>query len=263
MTAGSEQQRVLVTAGAAGIGRAIAEAFLTNGARVHIADIDSDAIDTMCSANPAVTSSVVDVCIETEVARTVDEAIAALGGDINVMVNCAGIGGPAAFVEDLSLDDWHRCIAVNLDGTFLFTRAVAKSMKSAGSGCIINISSTAGWHGYPLRSPYASAKWAIIGFTKSIAMEVGPSGVRVNAICPGSIAGERMDRVIANEASAKGVSEESIRTHYTNSCSMRTFIEAEAIADMAVFLASPAAKRVNGQAINVDGHLENPGGLDT
>ncbi len=258
----SNEQRVLVTAGASGIDRAIAEAFVANGARVHIADIDTSAIDAMCAANPDVTSSVTDVADEHEVARTVDEAVNALGGEINVMVNCAGIGGPASFVEDLSHDDWRRCIAVNLDGTFLFTRAVAASMKAAGSGSIINISSTAGWHGYPLRSAYSSAKWAIIGFTKSMAMEMGPSGVRVNAICPGSINGSRMDTVIANEAKVKGVSEETIREHYTKSCSLRTFIDAEDIADMAVFLASPAAKRVSGQVISVDGNLENPGGLD-
>lgn len=256
------EQRVLVTAGGAGIGRAIAEQFLNNGARVHIADIDTDAIELMRRDNTSVTASFTDVADEQAVARTVDEAVAALNGDINVMVNCAGIGGPAAFVEELSLEDWRRCIAVNLDGTFLFTRAVAASMKAAGSGCIINISSTAGWHGYPLRSAYAAAKWAIIGFTKSMAMEMGPSGVRVNAICPGSINGDRMDRVIANESRAKGIPEEVIREGYTKSCSLRTFIDAEDIADMAVFLASDAAKRISGQAMNVDGHLENPGGLN-
>lgn len=255
-------QRVLVTAGGSGIGRAIAEAFLSTGARVHIADIDGGAISDMCAANPPVSATAADVSDETDVARLISEAREQLGGDINVMVNCAGIGGPAAFVEDLSLEDWRRCIAVNLDGTFLCTRAVAGSMKSAGEGSIINISSTAGWHGYPLRSAYASAKWAIIGFTKSTAMEMGPSGVRVNAICPGSINGARMDSVIANESKAKGISEDVIREQYTKSCSLRTFIDAEDIADMAVFLASPAAKRVTGQAISVDGHLENPGGLD-
>ncbi|MCP4298184.1 MAG: SDR family oxidoreductase [Proteobacteria bacterium] len=255
-------QRVLVTAGGSGIGRAIAEAFLASGARVHIADIDASAIAAMCADNPGATSSVTDVANEQEVTRTVDEAVQSMGGDINVMINCAGIAGPTAFVEDLSFADWHRCIAVNLDSTFLFTRAVAVSMKAAGSGSIINISSTAGWHGYPLRAAYASAKWAVIGFTKSMAMEMGPSGVRVNTICPGSINGARIDSVIANESKAKGIPEEAIRKRYTKSCSLRTFIDAEDIADMALFLASPAAKRVSGQIMNVDGHIENPGGLD-
>ena len=262
MADSAQQQRVLVTAGGSGIGRAIAEAFLAIGARVHIADIDGNAISDMCAANPLVGASAADVSSEHDVERLIGEATHSLGGDVNVMINCAGIGGPAAFVEDLSLEDWRRCIAVNLDSTFLCTRAVARSMKSSGAGSIINISSTAGWHGYPLRAAYSSAKWALIGFTKSMAMEMGPSGVRVNAICPGSVNGPRMDTVIANESRAKDIPEEVIRERYTKTCSLRTFIDAEDIADMAVFLASPAAKRVTGQAISVDGHIENPGGLD-
>ena len=135
-------------------------------------------------------------------------------------------------------------------------------MKAAGNGAIINISSTAGLYGYPLRSAYASAKWAVIGFTKSMAMEMGPSGVRVNVICPGSVSGTRMDTVIANESQAKGIPEQEIRERYAKTCSLRTFIDAEDIANMAVFLASSAAGKVSGQVISVDGHIENPGGLD-
>jgi len=257
-----DSQRVLVTAGGAGIGKAIAQAFLQSGARVHIADVDSDSVSALVKANAGIGGTVADVTNESDVARAVGDARQHLGGDVNVLVNCAGIGGPAAFVENLNYDDWRRCIAVNLDGTFLCTRAVIAAMKSAGSGSIVNISSTAGLYGYPLRSAYASAKWGIIGFTKSMAMEAGPSGVRVNAICPGSIDGDRMDAVIANEARAKGISEEIIRERYRNTCSMRTFIDASDIADMAVFLASAAASRVTGQAICVDGHIENPGSLD-
>jgi NAD(P)-dependent dehydrogenase (short-subunit alcohol dehydrogenase family) len=257
-----DSQRVLITAGAAGIGRAIAEAFLQTGARAHIADIDSNSISTMCKANQGVSGTIADVSNEDDVARLFDDAREHLGGEINVLVNCAGIGGPTAFVEELSYEDWHSCIAVNLDGTFLCTRAVAASMKAAGGGSIINISSTAGLYGYPLRSAYASAKWGVIGFTKSMAMELGPSGVRVNAICPGSVNGVRMDEVISNEARAKGIDEEVLRDRYKKSCSLRTFVDAEDIADMAVFLASDAARRVTGQAISVDGHIENPGGLE-
>ena len=135
-------------------------------------------------------------------------------------------------------------------------------MKEQKSGRVINISSTAGWHGYPLRSPYAAAKWAVIGFTKSLAMEVGQFGVTVNAICPGSVDGDRMDRVIAAEAKEKGVSEQVIRDNYTKSCSLRTFINGQDIADMALFLASENASKVSGQIMNVDGHLEAFGGLE-
>lgn len=255
-------QRVLVTAGGAGIGKAIAQAFLQSGARVHIADVNSDSVDAFVNASAGISGTLADVSIESDVTRAVADARQHLGGDVNVLVNCAGIGGPATFLENLDYEDWRRCIAVNLDGTFLCTRAVIAAMKAAGNGSIINISSTAGLYGYPLRSAYASAKWGIIGFTKSMAMEAGPSGVRVNAICPGSISGERMDAVIIKEARAKDISEEIIRERYRNTCSLRTFIDASDVADMAVFLASDAASRVTGQAISVDGHIENPGGLD-
>lgn len=254
-------QQVVVTAGGSGIGRAIAEGFLQSGARVHIADIDAAAIAAMCKDNPTVSSSMADVSDQEQVRHLFAQARAHLTG-IDVLVNCAGIGGPAALVEDLSYENWRRCLAVNLDGTFLCTRAVATQMKAKGSGSIINIASTAGLYGYPLRSAYASAKWAIIGFTKSMAMEMGPSGVRVNAICPGSVNGPRMDTVIANEAKAKGIAAAAIRQRYAKTCSLRTFIDAEDIANMAVFLASPAGKRITGQAISVDEHIETPGGLD-
>ena len=183
-------------------------------------------------------------------------------GGLEVMVNCAGIAGPTALLEEIALADWRRCVGVNLDGTFLCCRKAIRLMRRAGKGCIINISSTAGWHGYPLRTPYSAAKWAIIGLTKSIAMELGPAGIRANVICPGSIDGGRMDRVIEAEAVRKNLSAEQIREKYTAGVSLRTFIAARDIADTALFLASPAASKITGQVINVDGHLENIGGLD-
>ena len=252
---------VVVTAGAAGIGRAIARAFLAEGDRVHVVDVDGGAIRTLQSEIPEISATEGDVTDEALVERVISGRVEETGG-IDVMVNCAGIAGPAALAEDVSLEDWRRCLGVNLDAAFLFAKHVIPNMRNRGSGCIINISSTAGWHGYPMRSPYASAKWAVNGLTKSLAMELGPVGIRVNAICPGSINGDRMDRVIAAEAKNKGVSAQEIRDAYTRGCSMRTFIDAEDIADMAIFLASDKAARVTGQILNVDGHLENPGGLD-
>ena len=250
-----DSSKVLITAGASGIGRAIAEAFTLAGASVHIADIDPTAVERMCQDNPGISGTVADITNEEDVNRLLRDALECLGANVTVLVNCAGIGGPAAFVEDLSYSDWSRCLAVSLDGTFLCTRAVAPAMKAAGNGAIINISSTAGLYGYPLRSAYASAKWAVIGFTKSMAMEMGPSGVRVNVICPGSVSGTRMDTVIANESQAKGIPEQEIRERYAKTCSLRTFIDAEDIANMAVFLASSAAGKVSGQVISVDGHI--------
>lgn len=255
------QQTVLITAGAGGIGHAIAMAFHDSGAGVHVADSDANAVKKMAAEQPGICTSVADVADEGAVEGVFERHCARFGG-LDIMVNCAGIAGPTALIEEIEPADWRRCVAVGLDGTFLCCRKAIPLMRRAGGGCIINISSTAGWHGYPLRTPYAAAKWAVIGLTKSIAMELGPAGIRANVICPGSIDGERMARVIAAEAAHKNLSEAQVRQKYTAGVSLRTFITAADIADAALFLASPAASKITGQIINVDGHLESVGGLE-
>ena len=254
------QQKVIVTAGASGIGAAIVDKFLSGGALVHVADIDAGAVAAIPQQS-GLTASIADVSKEEDVATLFETALSNMGG-LTVLVNCAGIAGPTAAIEQISLADWRACLAVNLDGTFLCSRLAAMHMKEARSGAIINLSSTAGLMGYPLRSPYASAKWALIGLTKTLAMELGPFGIRVNAICPGSVDGPRMDAVIAAEAKQKGVEARVIRERYAAGASMRTFVTAEDIANLAAFLASPEAARVSGQAIPVDGHTENTGSLE-
>jgi len=257
-------RRVLITAGASGIGNAIAGLFAQEGAKIHIVDIDQNAINRLIEANPAVDDWVIsqaDVSDEQTVAEIFSTQSKKFDG-IDILVNCAGIKGPTGPVEDLKLLEWRQCLAVNLESAFLCARSAVPMFKHQGSGNIINISSTAGWHGYPLRSPYAAAKWAVIGLTKSLAMELGPFGIRANAICPGSVNGDRMDRVIKDEAKEKNLTEDQVRTAYTNSVSLRSFIDAEDIAQTALFLGSRAASRITGQAISVDGHLENFGGLD-
>lgn len=225
---------------------------------MHVVDIDPQAAEKFAEEVPEIRVSVGDAASEAEARHIARQHVSAYGG-IEVLVNCAGIAGPTAPLESVEFDDWHRCLAVNLDSAFLYCRALIPSMQNAKRGSIINISSTAGWHGYPLRSPYAAAKWGVIGLTKTLAMELGPFGIRVNVICPGSINGERMDRVIAAESRQSGLSQEAVRKKYANSCSLRTFIDAEDIAKMALFLASPAAGRITGQILNVDGHVENVG----
>ncbi len=259
----SDVQRVLVTAGASGIGYAIAQAFAKqDNTRVHIADVDAQAVDNL-APQPQISASVADVSVEEQVEKLHASACARLGGDITVLVNCAGIAGAVVAVESLSCRDWDRCIAVNLNSAFLCIRAVAAGMKAVGGGAIINLSSTAGLHGYPLRAAYAAAKWGLIGLTKTVAMELGPSGVRVNAICPGSVEGERMDRVIAAESKTRNIPADVLRTRYARAYSMRTFVSAQDVANMAVFLASPQAVHISGQAIAIDGHTEDSGGLES
>jgi len=249
-------KRVLITAGGAGIGRAIANAFCAAGARVHVCDIDAEALADARDQWPALGTTLTDVAEPDQVDRLFDEAIGRLGG-LDFMVNNAGIAGPTAAVEDCDLEGWRRTLAVNLDGTFYCARRAIPHLKAAGGGAIVNMSSSAGLFGYPLRSPYVAAKWAIIGFTKTLAMELGPFGIRANAICPGPVSGPRMDRVIAAQAAARGVPEQQIRDSYTRNVSLRRFIEPEDIANAVLYLCSPAGAKVSGQAFPVDGHTES------
>jgi NAD(P)-dependent dehydrogenase (short-subunit alcohol dehydrogenase family) len=242
----------MVSAGGAGIGRAVAAAFAAQGAAVRVCDVDEAALADLPEG---VTGVVADVAEEAGVDRWFDAALADLGG-LDVLVNNAGISGPTAAVEDVSPAEWRRCLAVCLDGQFLCARRAAPVMKRQGSGSIINISSTAGLFGYGLRTPYAAAKWGVIGLTKSLAVELGPHGVRANAICPGAVEGDRMVRVIAAEARLRGRSEDELRAEYTSGSSIARFVDPREIADACLFLASPAARMISGQALAVDGHTE-------
>ena len=233
--------RVIVTAGGAGIGRAIAQTFLDAGARVHICDVDP-------KTKP---DTVTDVAKVADVDRLFDEAIRKLGG-LDVLVNNAGIAGPTAKVEDVDPADWDRCIAVDLSGMFYCTRKAMPHIKRAGGGSIVNLSSAAGRHGFPQRSPYSAAKWGVVGFTKSLAVEAGPDQVRVNAILPGIVEGERIERVIAAKAKATGVSYEEFQSKFLETTSLHSTVSAQVIANMALFLCTPAGAKITGQALAVD-----------
>ena len=240
--------RVLVTAGAAGIGRAIAQTFVDNGARVHVCDIDEGALATLPEK---VTRTKTDVANLTEVNRLFEDVQRHLGG-LDVLVNNAGVAGPTAKVEDIRPEDWDRCIAVDLNGMFYCTRKAMPLIKAAGGGSIVNLSSAAGLHGFPQRSPYCAAKWGVVGFTKSLSVEAGPDKVRVNCICPGIVEGERIDRVVDAKARSLGVSRESFLEKFLETTSMRSTVSAQEIANMALFLASDEGKHITGQALAVD-----------
>ncbi|MBW2493581.1 MAG: SDR family oxidoreductase [Deltaproteobacteria bacterium] len=250
------RQRVLVTAGASGIGECVARAFARDGARVHICDSDERAIEQMLAANQGViTGTLADVSDPDAVDRLFDHVESVLGG-LDVLVNNAGIAGPIGPVEDIAPEAWRRTIEVNLDGQFLCARKAVPLLKSAGGGCIINMSSTAGLGGCPNRSPYVASKWAIIGLTKTLAMELGIFGIRVNAICPGSVEGERIRRVMEADAAVLGKSVEEVRATYVAGNSMRTLIQPEEIASLARFLCAESSSHITGQALGIDGHTE-------
>jgi NAD(P)-dependent dehydrogenase (short-subunit alcohol dehydrogenase family) len=247
---------VLITAGAAGIGRAIAEAFISQGHRVHVCDIDQGAIDAFLQANPEARATHADIA---DVAQ-VDQVFAELAdrhGRLDILVNNAGIAGPTAHVEDIETTDWDQTIAVNLNGQFYCARRAVPMLKAVRGGSIINMSSSVAFSGCPMRAAYTAAKWAVIGFTKTLAMELGPDGIRVNAICPGSVEGPRIDAVIERDAQRRGIAAEEIRDLYLRQSSLRSFISAEDVANLAVFLASDAGAKISGQALGLDGHTES------
>lgn len=248
--------RVLVTAGASGIGAVIARAFTEAGAHVHVCDIDRAALDRLAVQAPGITSSAADASIERDVDLVFDDVRGTLGG-LDVLVSNAGIAGPTGPVESMDASLWERTVAVNLHSQFLFARrAVPLLRESRANPCIVAMSSVAGRLGYAFRTPYASTKWAVVGLMKSLAIELGPQGVRANAILPGIVEGERINSVIAARAAATGVSADAMRDEYIRKTSLRRMVSAEDVAAMALFLCSPAARNISGQAVSVDANIE-------
>lgn len=249
-------QRVLVTAGASGIGRAIAQAFAAGGARVHVCDLNEAALNEVRSAIPGVSTSLCDIGKRAEVERMVAEAAAALGG-LDVLVNNAGISGPTASVETMNPDEWEAVMNVNLNGTFNVTRHAIPHLKQSANGVILVMSSLAGRFGYPNRSPYATTKWGLIGFTKTLSRELGDFGIRVNAILPGAVDGPRIDSVLEGRAAASGRSVAQERAAALANQSIQRFVAPEDIAALAVFLASTAGRSISGQILPIDGDSQS------
>ena len=247
--------RVMITAAASGIGRAIAETFLENGARVYICDVAEERLSECATALPGIGMQRVDVSDPVQVERLFEKSSAYLGG-LDVLVDNAGIAGPTAPIEDVTPKEWDRTMAVNINSQFYCARRAVPLIKSAGGGSIVNMSSSAGLLGYPMRSPYAASKWAIIGLTKTMAMELGEFGIRVNAICPNAVEGSRMDAVIKAEARTRGITEKEVYDGLVRGTSMRTFVTVSDVANMILFLCSEAGSKISGQALSIDGHTE-------
>jgi len=241
---------VLITAGANGIGAVMADAFAAAGYRVWVTDIDAAAV----AASPH-RATCADVRIEAQMQALAAEIAAGWGG-LDVVCANAGIKGPTASIADMPLDGWRDCLAVNLDGAFLTAKHTIPLLQRGA--CVLFTSSTAGIYGFPYRSPYAAAKWAVIGLMKTLAMELGAQGIRANAILPGSVNGPRIDRVFADEAAAKGMSPQAVRAGYEAGTALRSLVDAQDVANMAVFLASDGGRLISGQTITIDGFTINP-----
>jgi NAD(P)-dependent dehydrogenase (short-subunit alcohol dehydrogenase family) len=255
MELGIKGLRVLITAGASGIGLKAVEAFLREGAKVHTCDIDKEALAALKKNQPSVTQSVCDVADRAQVAALFKDALAALGG-LDCLVNNAGIAGPTGPVHEINPEDWDRCIDVTLTSQFNCTRLAVEHLKASKNPSIINLSSAAGKFGFPNRSPYAAAKWGVIGFTKTLAMELGQYGIRANAILPGPVDGDRIRRVFQAKAQIAGKSMLEIQNATLANASIKELVPPSQLADMMVFLASPRAGTLSGQAISIDSDVQ-------
>jgi NAD(P)-dependent dehydrogenase (short-subunit alcohol dehydrogenase family) len=256
MDLGIDNLRVLVTAGAGGIGLRIAQTFLREGARVHVCDIDERATTELEGSHPALSVSICDVADRIQVDRLFADAVGHLGG-LDCLVNNAGVAGPTGAVQDIEPQDWDRCLQVNLTGQFNCARLAIPHLLAGpdgGRNCsMMNVSSLAGRFGFALRAAYAASKWGVIGFTKSLALELGPRGVRVNALLPGIVSGERQRRVLEAKAEARGIGFDEIERMAFSNTSIKEYVTAEQLADLAVFVASPRARTISGQALSVCG----------
>ena len=247
--------RVLVTAGASGIGRAIADLFLDQGAQVHICDVSDTFLADFRSTHPKAGCTKADVSSDSEVKHLFNEIEKSLGG-LDILVNNAGIAGPTGGVDEISSEDWRRTLDICLTGQYLCAHHAVPMLKQASGGAIINLSSAAGRFGYAFRSPYAAAKWGVIGFTQSLAKELGPENIRVNAILPGIVEGPRITGVIQARADQYGVSYAEMEKTYLDRVSMRRMVTAQDVAAAALYLASPAGRNISGQSLGVDANVE-------
>ena len=249
-------QRALITGAGSGIGKVMAQHFEKAGARIWICDADTNNLEQSLKENPDWNGTPCDVSDENQVDQLFKEMSDSFGG-LEILVNNAGIAGPTAPVEEIDPGDWRRSVGVNLNGAFYCTRLATPLLKNSPKASIINISSVAGRLGFARRLPYASTKWAMIGFTESLAKELGPSGIRVNALLPGIVEGPRIEGVFQARAESEGVPYEEVRDRVLNNVSMKRMVSAGDVAEMAVFLCSEAGKNISGQSISVCGNVEN------
>lgn len=255
MNSGLAGMRALVSAGASGIGLAIADTLIAHGARVHICDVSEEFLAEFRKARPEAGATRADVSNEADVERLFLEAGKNLGG-LDVLVNNAGIAGPTGGVDEIAPADWRRTIDVCLTGQFLCAHFAVPMLKAAGGGSIVNMSSAAGRFGYAFRTPYSAAKWGVVGLTQSLAKELGPVNIRVNAILPGIVAGPRMENVIAARAAQLGVEYAEMEKTYLERVSLRRMVTAQDVAETVLFLVSRAGQNISGQSIGVCGNVE-------
>jgi len=253
-----KNKKIIISAGASGIGWSATKLFLNRGATVYLCDIDKKLLNKTKKHplnNKKLFSYECDASNENQVS-TFFKQVSKKTKKIDALINNVGIAGPTGSLEKLKSKDWENTLHVDVNSHFYFTKRAIPLIKKSKNGSIVNISSTAGILGFPLRSPYAASKWAIIGITKTLAMELGKFNIRVNAVCPGTIKGDRMKRVIKDKAKFTKVSTKTIEKDFVSMSSMKQWILEEDIGKMCSFLISDDSSKVSGQVISVDGHTE-------
>ena len=251
-------KKIIISAAANGIGWSIAQECMLNGAIIYITDKNKESLDKISKHKLYEKQLFLDR-VNSENFQEVENYFNKIKhkvDNIDALINNVGIAGPTGKLEELNINDWKETIDININSHFYFTKFSIPLLKNNNGGSIINLSSTAGLFGFPLRSPYATSKWAIIGMTKTLAMELGENNIRVNAICPGSVAGDRMKKVIKAKAQSLGVKEENLQKDYESMVSLKSFVDKKDIANMAVFLLSEESKKISGQVMTVDGNTE-------
>ena len=243
-----KDHRVIVTAGAAGIGLEIAKAFRDEGAHVWVCDVAPAKID-------GVQSAICDVSNRNQVGDFFNKAVEDMGG-LDCLVNNAGIAGPTGKIDEIDPAEWDDTLSVCLTGQFNFARLAMPYLRQSKNPSMANLSSLAGRVGFAQRTPYAAAKWGVIGLTKSLSIEGGPDGIRVNAILPGLVAGDRQVRVLTAKAEARGINFDDMETEAFSKTSIKDYVEPSQIADQIVYLASMRARTISGQAISVCGDTQ-------
>ena len=256
MSKNLKNKKIMISAGASGIGWSTAKLLLSRGATVYICDIDKKFINKTKKHplnNKKLFSYECDASNENQVSIFFKQ-ISKKTKKIDALINNVGIAGPTGTIEKLKSKDWEQTLKINVISHFYFSRLAIPMLKKNKSGTIINFSSSAGIFGFPLRSPYAASKWAVVGITKTMAMELGKFNIRVNAICPGTIKGDRMRRVIRDKAKFLKVSKKSVEKEFVSMTSLNNWIYEEDIGKMSCFLISDDAARISGQIIAVDGN---------
>ena len=243
-------KRAFVTAGGDGMGRTTAMTMDRLGAEVFTCDIDPSGLATLPDS---ITSWECDVTDSDALDAIFDEV---LPDGLDILVNNAGVGGPTKNVEDVTNEEWALTMGVGIDSQFYCVRRVAPVFKRKQSGVIINMVSAAGILGYPGRSPYVAAKWAVAGFTETLAMELGPHNIRVNGVVPGNVNGQRMENVINAHAAAESLEPDQVRRMYAIGTSMQCYVDPQEISDLIMFLVSDFGRHISGQIIGVDGNTE-------